>query len=272
MNRKIIAGIIKAANELDVLGFETEANELTKLAQAYGRREVGPPTIIEVGPRGSFGTSAKDDYKGVDLATSKSYNEAIVVLFFEANQTEKRLDGFNNIVHANNTAKKIARDTKEKYGFEPEVKLWAADPAKNKAYEMFMAGEIERFDFATIRDLRNDMYAAQNARPSDVRPAPPAPRKGGVYTLTYNYVDGKGWTVIMNEDGRIRELTPSSGKFKDSNHAENYCKSIQRKRPEFKIIFGMAEDANKKALEEMRKKRERAEGYYGDIDPRDRHS
>lgn len=269
MNRKIIAGIIKAANELDVLGFETEANELTKLAQAYGRREIGPPTLIEVGPRGSFGQSSM--LNEID-PTSKRDNEVIVRLHYPANETEKRLDGFNDINHANNTAKKIARNTKEQYGVEPEVILWNADHAYNMAYRMFMDGEIERLDLASVRELRNDLYQAQNARPSDVRPAPPAPRKGGVYTLTFNYVDGKGWTVMMNEDGRIRELTPSGGKFKDSNHAENYCKAIQRKRPEFKIINGMAEDANKKALEEMRKKRERAEGYYGDIDPRDRHS
>ena len=268
MNRNIIASLIKAANDLDVLGFDKEANTLTKLAQAYGRREVGPPTIIEVGQRGSFGQSSV--LNEID-PTSKRDNEVIVVLHYEANQTEKRLDGFNNITHANNTAKKIARNTVEQYGFEPDVRLWNADPATNKAYEMFMNGEMDRFDAASIRELRSDMYHAQNARPSDVRPAPPAPRKGGVYTLTYNYIDGKGWTVMMNEDGRIRELTPSGGKFKDSNHVINYCKSIQRKRPEFKIIDQWTADARKKAMEEMRKERERIDGDYGDIDPRDRH-
>jgi len=58
MNRKIIASLLNNANHLDSLGFIKEANELTKLAQSYGRREVGPPTIIEVGPRGSFGQSS----------------------------------------------------------------------------------------------------------------------------------------------------------------------------------------------------------------------
>ena len=118
MNRNIIASLIKAANDLDVLGFDNEANTLTKLAQSYGRREVGPPTIIEVGPRGSFGQSSV--MNEID-PTSRRDNEAIVVLHYEANQTEKRLDGFNNITHANNTAKKIARNTKEQYGIDPQV-------------------------------------------------------------------------------------------------------------------------------------------------------
>ncbi len=104
MNRKIIASLLNNANHLDSLGFIKEANELTKLAQSYGRREVGPPTIIEVGPRGSFGQSSV--MNEID-PTSRRDNEAIVVLHYEANQTEKRLDGFNNITHANNTAKKI---------------------------------------------------------------------------------------------------------------------------------------------------------------------
>ena len=269
MNRNIIASLLNNANHLDSLGFIKEANALTKLAQSYGRREVGPPTIIQVGPRGSFGQSSV--LNEID-PTSRRDNEAIVVLHYEANQTEKRLDGFNNITHANNTAKKIARNTKEQYDFEPRVILWSADAAYNKAYEMFMAGEIDRLDHNSVRELRRDMLDAQNVRPSDVRPAPPAPKKGGVYTLTYNYIDGKGWTVMMNEDGRIRELTPSGGKFKDSNHVINYCKSIQRKRPEFKIIDQWTEDARKKAMEETRKKREMMDGYYGDVDPRDRHS
>jgi hypothetical protein len=76
---------------------------------------------------------------------------------------------------------------------------------------------------------------------------------------------------MMNEDGRIREMTPSGGKFKDSNHAINYCKSIQRQRPEFKIIDGMKEDVMKKLREEARKKKE-AEDFVGMSDPRDRHS
>ena len=267
MNRNIIASLIRTANDLDVLGFIKEANELTKLAQSYGRREVGPPTIIQVGPRGSFGQSSV--LNEID-PTSRRDNEAIVVLHYEANQTEKRLDGFNNITHANNTAKKIARNTKEQYNFEPQLQLWNADPAYNKAYEMFMAGEIERLDLASVRELRRDMLDAQGAAPSPVRPAPPAPKKGGVYTLTFNYVDGKGWTVMMNEDGRIREMTPSGGKFKDSNHAVNYCKSIQRQRPEFKIINGFAEDSMKKIREDARKKREMEDGYSGEFDRRDR--
>ena len=150
MNRNIIASLIKAANDLDFLGFNKEADTLTRLAQGY-QREVGPPTIIQVGPRGSFGQSSV--LNEID-PTSRRDNEAIVVLHYEANQTEKRLDGFNNITHANNTAKKIARNTKEQYNFEPQLQLWNADPAYNKAYEMFMAGEIERLDLASVRELR----------------------------------------------------------------------------------------------------------------------
>ena len=266
MNRKIIASLLNNANHLDNLGFHKEANTLTKLAQGY-QREVGPPTIITVGPRGHFNA----DSLGRDIdPTSRRDNEAIVVLQYEANQTEKRLDGFKNITHANNTAKKIARNTKEQYNFEPQLQLWNADTAYNKAYEMFMAEEIDSLDLGTVRELRKDMMDASGAAPSPVRPAPPAPKKGGVYTLTFNYVDGKGWTVMMNEDGRIREMTPSGGKFKDSNHAVNYCKSIQRQRPEFKIINGFAEDSMKKIREDARKKREMEDGYSGEFDRRDR--
>ena len=266
MNRKIIASLLNNANHLDNLGFHKEANTLTKLAQGY-QREVGPPTIITVGPRGHFNA----DSRGSDIdPTSRRDNEAIVVLQYEANQTEKRLDGFNNITHANNTAKKIARNTKEQYNFEPQLQLWNADPAYVKAHEMFMAREIDSLDLGTVRELRRDMMDASGAAPSPVRPAPPAPKKGGVYTLTFNYVDGKGWTVMMNEDGRIREMTPSGGKFKDSNHAVNYCKSIQRQRPEFKIINGFAEDSMKKLREDARKKKEMEDGFSGEFDRRDR--
>ena len=266
MNRNIIASLLNNANHLDSLGFIKEANSLTKLAADF-RREVGPPTIITVGPRGHFNA----DSLGRDIdPTSRRDNEAIVVLQYEANQTEKRLDGFKNITHANNTAKKIARNTKEQYNFEPQLQLWNADTAYNKAYEMFMAEEIDSLDLGTVRELRKDMMDASGAAPSPVRPAPPAPKKGGVYTLTFNYVDGKGWTVMMNEDGRIREMTPSGGKFKDSNHAVNYCKSIQRQRPEFKIINGFAEDSMKKLREDARKKKEAEDGYTGEFDRRDR--
>ena len=266
MNRTIIASLLNNANHLDTLGFHREANTLTKLAQGY-QREVGPPTLIQVGPRGSFDSNSMGNE--LDPRDRKGH-EVIIVIQHDANATERRLDGFNNITHANNTAKKIARTTKEKYDFEPRVTLWSADPAYVKAHEMFMAGELDSLDLGTVRELRRDMLDASGAAPSPVRPAPPAPKKGGVYTLTFNYVDGKGWTVMMNEDGRIREMTPSGGKFKDSNHAVNYCKSIQRQRPEFKIINGFAEDATKKVREEARKKKEMEDGYGGDFDRRDR--
>ena len=272
MNRKIIASLLNNANHLDSLGFIKEANELTKLAQAYGRREVGPPTIIEVGPRGSFGQSSI--MNEID-PTSRRDNEAIVVLHYEANQTEKRLDGFNNITHANNTAKKIARNTNEQYGIDPQVTLWNADPAYNKAYEMFMAGEIDSLDLATVRELRRDMLDAQGARPSNVRPAPPAPpkpRQGGVYTLTYNWDENMQPTLTMNEDGRIRKITPSGGRFKDLAHVVNYAKSIKRDRPEFKIIDGYAQDVVRKLDEEKRRKEEMVGDYSGDFDKRDRNA
>lgn len=270
MNRKIIASLLNNANHLDSLGFIKEANELTKLAQSYGRREVGPPTIIQVGPRGSFGQSSV--LNEID-PTSRRDNEAIVVLHYEANQTEKRLDGFNNITHANNTAKKIARNTKEQYDFEPQLQLWNADPAYNKAYEMFMAGEINSLDLSTVRELRRDMFDAQGAAPSPVRPAPPAPpkpRQGGVYTLTYNWDENMQPTLTMNEDGRIRKITPGGGRFKDLAHVINYAKSIKRDRPEFKIIDGYAQDVLRKLDEEKRRKEEMAGGYSGDFDKRDR--
>ena len=266
MNRKIIASLLNNANHLDTLGFIEEANTLTKLAQAYSRREVGPPTIIQVGPRGSFDQSsvlneiAPDDRKGY---------EVIVVLHYSGNETERRLNGFNDINHANNTAKKIARQTKEQYGVEPQVTLWSADPAYIKAHEMFMAGELDRLDLATVRDLRRDMLDAQRVGPGNVRPAPPAPprpRKDGVYTLTYNWDENNQPTVTMNDDGRIRKITPSGGRFKDLTHAVNYCKSIKRDRPEFKIIDGYQEDLKKKWREEDRRKSE----FTGDVDPRDR--
>jgi hypothetical protein len=57
MNRKIIASLLNNANHLDNLGFHKEANTLTKLAQGY-QREVGPPTSIQVGPRGSFDSNS----------------------------------------------------------------------------------------------------------------------------------------------------------------------------------------------------------------------
>lgn len=262
MNRNIIASLLNNANHLDTLGYFNEANTLTKLAQYY-QREVGPPTRITVGPRGSFDQSSMSN--DISPTDRKGY-EVIVVLEYEANQTERRLDGFNNITHANNTAKKIARTTKEKYDFEPEVTLWNADPAYVKAHEMFMAGELDRLDLGTVRDLRRDMLDAQRVGPGNVRPAPPAspkPRQGGVYTLTHNYDPDKGYYVIINEDGRIREI---SGRFKDLGHVVNYCKSIKRDRPEFKIIDGYTEDLKKKWREEDRKKSE----FTGDIDPRDR--
>ena len=269
MNRKIIASLLNNANHLDNLGFHKEANTLTKLAQGY-QREVGPPTIITVGPRGHFNA----DSRGRDIdPTSRRDNEAIVVLHYEANQTEKRLDGFNNITHANNTAKKIARNTKEQYNFEPQLQLWNADPAYNKAYEMFMAGEIDSLDLSTVRELRRDMLDAQGAAPSPVRPAPPAPpkpRQGGVYTLTYNWDENMQPTLTMNEDGRIRKITPGGGRFKDLAHVINYAKSIKRDRPEFKIIDGYAQDVLKKLDEEKRRKEEMAGGYSGDFDKRDR--
>ena len=266
MNRNIIASLIKAANDLDVLGFVKEADTLTKLAQGY-QREIGPPTIIEVGPRGSFGQSSV--LNEID-PTSRRDNEVIVVLHYEANQTEKRLDGFNNITHANNTAKKIARTTKEKYDFEPKVTLWSADPAYVKAHEMFMAGELDSLDLGTVRELRRDMLDAEGAAPSSVRPAPPAPKTDGTYTLTHNYVEGEGWQVLMNDNGRIKKITTANGqKFKDSNHVINYCTAIRRSRPEFKIINGMAEDARRRVLEDSRRDKEE---FYGDTDYRDRHS
>lgn len=243
MNRKIIASLLKEANNLDTLGFYKEANTLTKLAQAYYRREVGPPTIIQVGPRGSFDQSSV--LNEIPPTDRRGY-EVIVVLHYSANETERRLDGFDNITHANNTAKKIARQTKEKYDLEPQVTLWNADPAYIKAHEMFMAGELDRLDLATVRELRRDMLDAANNRPGDVRPtpsAPPKPRQGGVYTLTYNYNPDRGHYLIINEDGRVKELRPSGGSFKDLSHVINYAKAIKRSRPEFKIIDGVAQDA-----------------------------
>ena len=267
MNRKIIASLLNNANHLDSLGFIKEANSLTKLAADF-RREVGPPTIITVGPRGHFNA----DSRGSDIdPTSRRDNEAIVVLQYEANQTEKRLDGFKNITHANNTAKKIARNTKEQYDFEPRVSLWNADIAYVKAHEMFMNKELDSLDLGTVRELRRDMMDSQGAAPSPVRPAPPAPpkpRQGGVYTLTYNWDENMQPTVTINDDGRIRKVTPSGGRFKDLAHAVNYCKSIKRDRPEFKIIDGYAADVVRKLREEDRRKSE----FIGDVDPRDRNS
>ena len=254
MNRKIIASLLNNANHLDTLGFIEEANTLTKLAQAYSRREVGPPTIIQVGPRGSFDQSSV--LNEIAPTDRKGY-EVIVVLHYPANETERRLDGFNNITHANNTAKKIARQTKEQYDVEPQVTLWSADPAYIKAHEMFMAGELDRLDLATVRDLRRDMLDAQRVGPGNVRPAPPAPprpREGGVYTLTYNHDSDRGYYLMMNEDGRVRELKPSGGRFKDLGHVVNYAKAIKRNRPEFKIIDGVAQDT----IRALRKKDEEA--------------
>ena len=268
MNRKIIASILNNANHLDSLGFIEEANTLTKLAQAYSRREVGPPTIIQVGPRGSFDQSSV--LNEIAPTDRKGY-EVIVVLHYPGNETERRLDGFNNITHANNTAKKIARTTKEKYDFEPRVTLWSADPAYVKAHEMFMAGELDSLDLGTVRELRRDMMDSQGAAPSPVRPAPPAPpkpRQGGVYTLTYNWDENMQPTVTINDDGRIRKVTPSGGRFKDLAHAVNYCKSIKRDRPEFKIIDGYAADVVRKLREEDRRKSD----FISDVDPRDRNS
>lgn len=267
MNRKIIASLLNNANHLDSLGFIKEANTLTKLAQGY-QREVGPPTSIQVGPRGSFDQSSVMN----EIApTDRRGYEVIIVIQHDANQTERRLDGFNNITHANNTAKKIARTTKEKYDFEPQVTLWNADPAYVKAHEMFMNGELDRLDLATVRDLRRDMLDAQSVGPGNVRPAPPAPpkpRQGGVYTLTYNYDPDRGYYLMMNEDGRVREIKPSGGRFKDLGHVVNYSKSIKRDRPEFKIIDGYTEDLKKKWRDEDRRKSE----FIGDVDPRDRNS
>ena len=266
MNRNIIASLIKAANDLDVLGFNKEANTLTKLAQGY-QREVGPPTSIQVGPRGSFDSNSMGNE--IDPRDRRGH-EVIIVIQHDANATERRLDGFNNITHANNTAKKIARTTKEKYDFEPRVTLWSADPAYVKAHEMFMAGELDSLDLGAVRELRRDMMDASGARPSDVRPAPPAPEKGGTYTLTHNYVEGEGWQVLMNDNGRIKKITTANGqKFKDSNHVINYCTAIRRSRPEFKIINGMAEDARRRVLEDSRRDKEE---FHGDTDYRDRHS
>ena len=266
MNRKIIASLLNNANHLDNLGFHKEANTLTKLAQGY-QREVGPPTSIQVGPRGSFDQSSVLN----EIApTDRRGYEVIIVIQHDANQTERRLDGFNNITHANNTAKKIARTTKEKYDFEPQVTLWNADPAYVKAHEMFMNGELDRLDLGTVRELRRDMMDSQGAAPSPVRPAPsapPKPRQGGVYTLTYNWDENMQPTVTINDDGRIRKVTPSGGRFKDLAHAVNYCKSIKRDRPEFKIIDGYAADVVRKLREEDRRKSE----LIGDVDPRDRH-
>lgn len=265
MNRKIIASLLNNANHLDSLGFIKEANTLTKLAQGY-QREVGPPTSIQVGPRGSFDQSSVMN----EIApTDRRGYEVIVVIQHDANQTERRLDGFNNITHANNTAKKIARTTKEKYDFEPQVTLWNADPAYIKAHEMFMKGDLDRLDLATVRSLRNEMMEAAGIGPSNSRPAPsapPRPRQGGVYTLTYNYDPDRGYYLMMNEDGRVREIKPSGGRFKDLGHVVNYSKSIKRDRPEFKIIDGYTEDLKKKWREEDRRKSE----FTGDVDPRDR--
>ena len=266
MNRKIIASLLNNANHLDTLGFINEANTLTKLAQGY-QREVGPPTSIQVGPRGSFDSNSMGNE--IDPRDRKGH-EVIIVIQHDANATERRLDGFNNITHANNTAKKIARTTKEKYDFEPRVTLWSADPAYVKAHEMFMAGELDSLDLGTVRELRRDMMDSQGAAPSPVRPAPPAPpkpRQGGVYTLTYNWDENMQPTVTINDDGRIRKVTPSGGRFKDLAHAVNYCKSIKRDRPEFKIIDGYAADVVRKLREEDRRKSE----FIGDVDPRDRH-
>jgi hypothetical protein len=266
MNRKIIASLLNNANHLDTLGFIEEANTLTKLAQAYSRREVGPPTIIQVGPRGSFDQSSV--LNEIAPTDRKGY-EVIVVLHYPANETEKRLDGFKNIEHANNTAKKIARNTKEQYGVEPRVTLWSADPAYIKAHEMFMKGDLDRLDLATVKSLRNEMMEAAGIRPSNSRPAPsapPRPRQSGVYTLTYNYDPDRGYYLMMNEDGRVREIKPSGGRFKDLGHVVNYSKSIKRDRPEFKIIDGYTEDLKKKWRDEDRRKSE----FTGDVDPRDR--
>jgi len=265
MNRTIIASLLNNANHLDSLGFIKEANTLTKLAQGY-QREVGPPTSIQVGPRGSFDQSSVMN----EIApTDRRGYEVIIVIQHDANQTERRLDGFNNITHANNTAKKIARQTKEQYDIEPQVTLWSADTAYVKAHEMFMAGKLDRLDLATVKSLRNEMKEAAGIGPSDSRPAPsapPRPRQGGVYTLTYNYDPDRGYYLMMNEDGRVREIKPSGGRFKDLGHVVNYSKSIKRDRPEFKIIDGYTEDLKKKWREEDRRKSE----FTSDVDPRDR--
>lgn len=253
MNRNIMASLLNNANHLDTLGFIEEANTLTKLAADF-RREVGPPTIIQVGPRGSFDQSSV--LNEIAPTDRKGY-EVIVVLHYPGNETERRLDGFNNITHANNTAKKIARQTKEQYDVEPQVTLWSADPAYVKAHEMFMDNKLDRLDLATVKSLRNKMMEAAGIGPSNTRPAPPAPpkpRQGGVYTLTYNWDSDRGHYLIMNEDGRIRELKPSGGRFKDLGHVINYAKAIKRDRPEFKIIDGVAQDA----VRALRKKDEEA--------------
>ena len=233
MNRKIIAAIISTANELDVLGFNEEADTLTKLAQAYGRREIGPPTIIEVGPRGSFGQSSM--LNEID-PTSRHDNEVIVRLHYPANETEKRLDGFNNIIHANNTARKIARNTKEQYGVDPQVSLYLVDSAYNKAYEMFMAGKIERLDAASVRELKRDMPERRNDSPDSSQ------RSEDTLTLVFD----NGFKIIKNENGRVSTISGTkTGPFNDANHVTNYAKAILRNNPSFKIIDNLPRAAHR---------------------------
>ena len=120
-----------------------------------------------------------------------------------------------------------------------------------------MKGDLDRLDLATVRSLRNEMMEAAGIGPSNSRPAPsapPKPRQGGVYTLTYNHDSDRGYYLMMNEDGRVRELKPSGGRFKDLGHVVNYAKAIKRDRPEFKIIDGVAQDT----IRALRKKDEEA--------------